>query len=42
MMVVNPQMSIRGRIVGVGDVIAVNRPEIIEVEELYSGRLLFQ
>ena len=41
-MVVNPQMSIRGRIVGVGDVIAVNRPEIIEVEELYSGRLLFQ
>ncbi len=41
-MIVNPQMSIRGKIVGVGDVISVNRPEIIEVEELYSGRLLFQ
>lgn len=41
-MIVNPQLSIRGRIVGVGDVISVNRPEIIEVEELYSGRLIFQ
>jgi len=41
-MIVNPQLSIRGRIVGVGDVISVTRPEIIEVEELYSGRLLFQ
>jgi Putative auto-transporter adhesin, head GIN domain len=41
-MIVNPQLSIRGRIIGVGDVISLNRPEIIEVEELYSGRLLFQ
>ena len=41
-MIVNPQLSIRGKIVGVGDVISLNRPEIIEVEELYSGRLLFQ
>lgn len=40
--IVNPQLSIRGRIVGVGDVISLNRPEIIEVEELNSGRLLFQ
>lgn len=41
-MIVNPQLSIRGSIVGVGDVIAITRPGIIEVEELYSGRLLFQ
>jgi hypothetical protein len=41
-MIVNPRLSIRGKIVGVGDVISLNRPKIIEVEELYSGRLLFQ
>ncbi len=41
-MIVNPQLSIRGKIVGVGDVISLNRPELIEVEELNSGRLLFQ
>lgn len=41
-MVVNPQLSIRGKILGVGNVISLTRPEIIEVEELYSGRLLFQ
>ena len=41
-MIVNPLFSIRGQIVGAGDVIAVNRPEIVEVEELYTGRLLFQ
>lgn len=41
-MIVNPQLSIRGNIVGVGNVISLNRPEIVEVEELYSGRLLFQ
>ncbi len=40
--IVNPQLSIRGRIVGVGDVLSLNRPKIIEVEELNSGRLLFQ
>lgn len=40
--IVNPQLSIRGKIVGVGDVISLNRPEIVEVEELDSGRLLFQ
>ena len=40
-MVVNPQESIRGEIVGWGDVIAKNRPPIVEVEELYKGRLIF-
>lgn len=41
-MIVNPQLSIRGKILGVGNVISLTRPEIIEVEELNSGRLLFQ
>lgn len=41
-MIVNPQLSIRGKIVGVGDVISHNRPEIVDVEELYTGRLIFQ
>lgn len=41
-MVVNPQESIRGEIVGWGDVIAKNKPPIVEVEELYKGRLIFE
>lgn len=40
-MVVNPQESIRGQIVSLGDVISKNRPPIVEVEELYRGRLIF-
>lgn len=40
-MVVNPQESIRGEIVGWGDVISKTRPPIVEVEELYKGRLIF-
>ena len=39
---VNPINSIRGSIRGTGDIIAVNRPEIIEVEEFYTGRLIFE
>lgn len=41
-MVVNPQNSIRGKIISLGDVISKNRPPIIEVEELYKGRLRFE
>ncbi|MGB3344871.1 MAG: head GIN domain-containing protein [Aequorivita sp.] len=41
-MIVNPQQSIKGKIVGVGDVISKNRPPIVEVEELYRGRLIFK
>ena len=40
-MVVNPQQSIKGKIVSVGDVISKNRPPVVEVEELYRGRLVF-
>ena len=41
-MVVNPQQSITGLISGPGDVISVNIPPIIEVEEVYKGRLIFE
>ena len=41
-MIVNPQNSIEGRILGTGDVISVNRPPIVDVEELYTGRLIFR
>ncbi|MCB0373321.1 MAG: DUF2807 domain-containing protein [Muricauda sp.] len=39
---VNPQERISGVIRGTGDVISINRPPEIEVEELYNGRLIFQ
>ena len=41
-MVVNPQQSIKGKIVSLGDVISKNKPPIVEVEELYRGRLIFE
>jgi hypothetical protein len=40
--IVNPQVQIKGTITGTGDVISVNAPATIEVEELYKGRLIFQ
>ncbi len=39
---VNPQRRIGGVIRGYGDVISVNRPLEIEVEELFNGRLIFR
>ncbi|ULC59269.1 DUF2807 domain-containing protein [Flaviramulus sp. BrNp1-15] len=41
-MIVNPQQSITGRISGTGNVIAVNEPPIVDVEEQYKGRLIFE
>lgn len=41
-MVVFPERSIKGKITGWGDVISKNRPPIVEVEELYRGRLIFE
>lgn len=40
--IVNPQVSIIGEIRGLGDIIALNRPPIVEVEEFFRGRLIFQ
>lgn len=41
-MFVNPQESISGVIRGTGDVISSNQPPIVEVEELYKGKLIFR
>ena len=41
-MFINPQQSIKGVIRGTGDVISYKRPEEVEVEELFNGRLLFR
>ena len=39
---INPQERISGVIRGLGDVISVNRPPEIEVEEIFDGRLIFR
>ncbi|MEM8764829.1 MAG: head GIN domain-containing protein [Bacteroidota bacterium] len=39
---VNPQQRISGVIRGTGDVISLNRPPEIEVEEIFNGRLRFR
>ncbi|GEQ86923.1 hypothetical protein ULMS_24310 [Patiriisocius marinistellae] len=41
-MYVNPIQSIRGQIVSFGNVVSVNMPDFIAVEELFDGRLLFE
>ena len=41
-MIVNPQQSLKGIIRGTGDVISVNRPPIVEVEQFYTGQLIFE
>lgn len=40
-MILNPQLSITGKISGTGDVICVNKPPVIDVQEQYKGRLIF-
>ena len=40
--IVNPQISITGEIRSTGDVVAVNRPPLVEVQEFFSGRLIIQ
>ena len=40
-MIVNPQQSLRGIIRSTGDVITLNSPPIIEVEQIYTGQLIF-
>ncbi len=41
-MLLNPQQSLQGSIVGTGDVISFNQPTVVEVEALYKGKLLFR
>ncbi|WP_027137657.1 head GIN domain-containing protein [Gaetbulibacter saemankumensis] len=39
-MILHPQQSIKGKISGTGDVVLVNTPSVIDVEEQYKGRLI--
>ncbi|TMM56358.1 DUF2807 domain-containing protein [Maribacter algarum] len=39
---VNPQQGIKGEIRGTGDVISFNEPFLIQVEELFKGKLIFK
>ncbi|MFS4494904.1 head GIN domain-containing protein [Maribacter sp. 2308TA10-17] len=39
---VNPQQIIKGEIRGTGDVISFNEPDLIQVEQLFKGRLIFK
>ena len=41
-LIVNPQQLIKGEIRGTGDVISLNQPSLVQVEELYKGRLIFK
>ncbi len=41
-MIVNPQQSIVGEIRATGDIISHNLPPLVEVKELFTGRLLFE
>lgn len=41
-MIVNPRQSIVGKIIGTGDIISYNRPSLVDVKELFTGRLLFE
>lgn len=40
--IVNPIQSLRGKVLGTGNLISVNRPPVVEVEETYTGRLIFE
>ncbi len=39
---VNPQESLKGILRGTGDVVSFSRPAVVEVEELYKGKLIFK
>ncbi|MBT8395014.1 MAG: DUF2807 domain-containing protein [Flavobacteriaceae bacterium] len=39
---VNPQESMTGELLGTGDLISHNNPPVIDIEELYTGELIFQ
>lgn len=39
---INPQQILRGLIRGTGDVVSFNRPPIVDVEEIFRGKLIFR
>lgn len=40
-MIVNPQLSLTGELVGTGDLISVNIPVTVSVQQYYTGQLIF-
>ena len=40
--IVNPQQTLTGSLLGTGDLISVNEPTMVDVERIYTGQLLFQ
>lgn len=40
-MIINPQQSLTGEIRSTGDVISINQPPVVNVEEFYTGQLIF-
>jgi len=40
-MIVNPQVSLSGELRGTGDLISVNEPPTVDVEQFYTGALIF-
>lgn len=41
-MIVNPQISLSGELRGTGNLIAVNQPPTVDVEQFYIGELIFE
>jgi hypothetical protein len=41
-MIVNPQQSLTGELRGTGDLISVNEPPLVDVEQFYTGQLIFE
>ncbi|HKJ48746.1 MAG TPA: head GIN domain-containing protein [Christiangramia sp.] len=41
-LIVNPQQSLKGDIYSYGDIISVNRPPEVDVEEHFKGKLIFE
>ena len=40
-MIVNPQVSLFGELRGTGNLISVNQPPTVDVEQFYTGALIF-
>jgi len=40
-MIVNPQLSLAGELRSTGDLISVNEPPMVNVEQFYTGQLIF-
>lgn len=41
-LIINPQQSLKGDIYSYGDIISVNKPPVVDVEEHFRGKLIFE